>query len=115
MTKIKFKVLNKGWTLRMYAKGPYKDKNGTDSVALARYHSRKIDISPKGRDLETIVHELTHAFLYELCLGSMNNLTLEDQGEIFAELMAKRGRELLDLADYLFNQIQLACIDPPVE
>jgi hypothetical protein len=85
----------------------YVDKNGNDSVAITTFHKRRIDLSPYGRDLETIVHELVHAYLHELCLHSTNEMTADDVEEVFCELMAKRGRELLDLADSLYAKIHI--------
>jgi hypothetical protein len=104
-TQFRFEVLGKPWTLRLMKRRKYKDKNGKDSVAVTKAYKRQIDLSPFGRDLETIVHELVHAYLHELCIGSTNEITADDLEEVFAELMAKRGRELLDLADQLHARI----------
>jgi hypothetical protein len=111
-TQFRFQVLGKDWILRLMKRKRYDQKNGSDSVAITTMHKRRIDLGPDGRDLETIVHELVHAYLYELCLRSTNDLSVDDLEEIFAELMAKRGRELLDLADSLFSRIH-SPIDAP--
>lgn len=100
----KFKVLGKSWILRLYNRRKYSRKNGKDSVAITKFHVRRIDLSPKGVDLESITHELVHAYLYELCLHS-SNLRKRDLEEVFCELMAKRGMELLCLADQLYERI----------
>lgn len=110
MIKIKFKVLSKDWTLRLLKKKKYKGKYGNDSVAICNVNKRRIDLGTSGHDLETIVHELVHAFLGELCLNSAD-MDDENIEEIFAELMAKRGKELLALADDLHNQVALHNID----
>lgn len=104
MVKIPFKVLNKEWTLRLLAKKKYKKKNGDDSVALTRTHKRTIDLGPNGMDLETITHELWHAYLAECCTYTAD-LTIEAFEEICAELIAKRGLELVALAQDLFDQM----------
>ena len=102
---IRFEVLSKVWTLRVLKRKKYTRKNGNDSVAITHLNKRRIDLGPGGDDLETIIHELVHAYLTELCTKSalLDDVQLE---EIFAELMSKRGREMLDLADKLFAQVQ---------
>ncbi len=104
MTKIKFQILGKPWLLRVLKKRKYNKKNGADSVAITYINKRRIDLGPGGMDLETVIHELVHAYLAELCTKS-TELDDEQLEEIFAELMAKRGREMLDLADSLFAQV----------
>lgn len=104
MPVIDFQVLGKKWTLRPLDRKKYRRKYGNDSVAITNVNKRRIDLSPNGLDLETIVHELVHAFLGEICTHSAN-LDDESLEEIFAELLAKRGREILETGDYLFNLI----------
>ncbi len=105
MNSIKFEILGKHWLLRVLKKKKYNKKNGLDSVAITHINKRRIDLGPGGHDLETITHELVHAYLTEICTKSagLDDTQLE---EIFAELMAKRGREMLDLADKLYAQVQ---------
>lgn len=105
MIKIPFEILSKPWTLRLLKKKKYRSKHGDDSVAICHVNKRRIDLGPNGTDLDTIIHELVHGFIGELCFHSAD---LDDDAleEIFSELMAKRGRELLDLADALHNKIQ---------
>lgn len=102
---IKFKILGKSWQLRLLTKDHYKNKHGWDSVAITLMYKSKIDLSPKGLNTETIIHELVHAYMYELCTYSAD-LDVDAKEEIFAELMAKRGYELLKLADKLMLEIE---------
>lgn len=104
MYKINFEIMGKSWTLRVLKKKKYHKKNGTDSVAITYINKRRIDLGPDGVDLETIIHELTHAYLTEICTKSAL-LDDEQMEEIFAELMSKRGREMLDLADALHGEV----------
>ncbi len=104
MRKLKFEILGKKWTIRLLKKKKYKAKNGSDSVAITSVNGRRIDLGPKGRDIETITHELFHAYLGECCTHSAD-LDDDSMEEICAELMAKRGQELLDLADELLMRI----------
>ena len=104
-TQFRFEVLGKPWTLRLMKRKKYKDKHGIDSVALTTFHKRRIDLSPFGRDLETIVHELVHAYIYELCQPDPAGVTVDELEESYCELMAKHGRGLLNLADSLHARI----------
>lgn len=105
-------VLGKPWTLRVLSEKYFKKKNGNGAAAVTKVHKRRIELRPKFLDHETIVHELVHAYLYEMCLHSANEMSLNDLEEFFAELMAKRGRELLDKADRIQNDITIALQGP---
>lgn len=106
MVKIKFRVMGKKWSLKVPPSKRYKKKHGTDSVAMTMCYKRQIDLHPKGTDLETIVHELVHAYAGEMCLKSTNKIKKYDWEEIYAEMLAKRGREILSLAGRLHKAIQ---------
>lgn len=104
MKRVKFTIIDKKWSITSLSKKSYEKKHGDDSRAITIIEDRKIDLSPIGCDKETIIHELVHAYWYEICAHSAD---LEDDQaeEIFAELMSKFGRELLDLADKLQEEI----------
>lgn len=105
MIKFKFTILGKDWTLKLVKSKKYKKKHGSDSLAITLGWKREIAMHPKGADLETLTHELFHAYCREMCLGSTNEISQDDLEEIYAELLAKRGREILDLADNLWSQV----------
>jgi hypothetical protein len=104
-TQYQFEILGKPWTLRLMKRGKYKTKIGSDSVALTTFYKRRIDLSPFGRDLETIIHELTHAYLHEMCQPDPHSVQIDELEETYCELMAKRGKELIALAEHLFEMI----------
>jgi hypothetical protein len=106
MLTVKFNILNKEWKLKLLKNKKHKKKNGDDNVAITKYWKREISISIGGADLETIVHELVHAYRAEMCTGSMTEMSADDMEENCCEVFAKRGRELLDLADILFTQVE---------
>lgn len=97
---INFKVLTKPWRIRLLDKERYAKKHGTDSLAITHVQKRRIDLSPRGHDRDTIIHELVHAYLAELCVHSCD-LDDDNLEEIFAELLSRRGLEMLRLADRL--------------
>lgn len=94
---LKIKILGQSWRVRLLSKRKYRKKHGKDSIAITRMHKRIVDLSPQGIDFETVVHELVHCYSYELCVRS-TNMEPDDVEEFFAELIAKRGQELIDLA-----------------
>jgi hypothetical protein len=102
---IHFKVLKKDWCLRVYNARQYSRRFGSDSIAITYTHDRVVNISPFGRDFETIAHELVHAYMYDLCTASAD-LDVNALEEIFAELLSKRGYELLRLAKKLVKEIE---------
>lgn len=106
MGKLKFEVLGKEWQLKVLSAKKYVNKHGYDSLAVTLGWKRKIFVHGEGVDKETLIHELLHAYLHELCLKSTNHITPEDLEEIFCEFLSKWGRELLDLADSLLVMIE---------
>lgn len=106
MRKIAFNVMGKPWTLRLLSKSEFKKRHGSDgALAISNDLRKYIDLSPYGVDLETINHELVHAYVHELCLTSTNDLQFSDVEEIFAELISKRGEELLSLGKELSTKV----------
>ena len=103
-----FEVLGKQWTVRLLTDKYYRKKNGKDSCAITKVHKRRIELRPKYLDWETVAHELTHAYKYEMCLHSTISVGEDDWEEFVCELVAKRGREIVELSDKLHAQIQSA-------
>lgn len=86
-------------------KKSYRKHNEDDSLAITDVHKRRIDVSPKGFDRETIIHELIHAYIAEMCIHSCD-LDADNLEEFFAELFAKRAEEILEQADDLMCRIE---------
>lgn len=105
MIAVSFQVLGKEWLLRVLKKKKYAKKRGKDSVAITIAYKRRIDVHESGTDVETIIHELVHAYFHELCLDSCQEISVGDLEEIYAEMMSKFGREILNLADAIHLEI----------
>lgn len=58
-------------------------------------YKRRIVIHEKGCSLDTIKHELVHAYTSEMCISSCDDITQDDYEEFFAELFAKYGEDML--------------------
>lgn len=110
MIKVNFRVIKKPWTIQVVPKKDYRKKYGKDSCAVTIMHKRKIVLNQSlGADLETIIHELVHAYKSELCVYS-SNLDEAAKEEFYCELISKRGKELLDLGDQLYNTIKVKLV-----
>ena len=97
-------VIGRRWKLRVLTKRHYKKRNGAGSLGVTKGYKRRIDLHPLGVDLETIIHELYHAYMYELCASS-TNMDVDDLEEFNAELLAKYGKRLLGQADLIYARI----------
>jgi hypothetical protein len=108
--KIHFQVLGKDWKLNVLSKHKYFKRNGKNSLACT-WSDRVIDLSPRGVDIETIRHELVHAYQKEMCISSMDEISNADMEEWVAELMGRRGPELIALADEIHAKIRKALVE----
>jgi hypothetical protein len=105
-----FKVMGKKWTLKAMSKRDYREKYGKDSVAITDVNKRIIALSPKGTDLETILHEVWHAYQGEICIHSAD-LDEDSVEEIQAELFSKRGAEMQKLGAKLYSLVNAPIIE----
>jgi len=97
--------MGKNWRLRVLTKKKYIKKHDDASVAVTMVYKRRIDLSPLGRDLETILHELIHAYLAECCTHS-SDLDVDALEEIYCELFSKRGKEIQALGEKLHTAVK---------
>lgn len=102
-----FRILGKRWKIKKLGKKKYKKKYGRGSCAITIVYKRMIVLGPKGYDRETIVHELVHAYLSELCLHSAD-FDEDNLEEVFCELLAKFGNKLLSQAHDLHKRLNSA-------
>lgn len=104
--KVKFNILGREWTAAVLPDKAYQKKHRqSDSWGITDGDKREIDILPKGLVRVTMIHELVHAYMFEMAMSSVDfdNDNLE---EVFAELMAHRGEEILTLADTLLKRLK---------
>ena len=74
------------YTIKLMKKADYVIKFPS-SMAIMHRHDREITFRDDHVKLSTIIHEVTHAFINTLCLGSCNELSLEDFEEIICEML----------------------------
>lgn len=107
MAQLKFKLLGKTWRIRLLSKKRFDKIHGVNEAFAATWSNRVMDLGPSGRDIETIRHELVHAYQKEMCMTSVEEMTNKDMEEWIAELVGRRGPELLQLADQIYTMIQM--------
>jgi len=103
--KIRFKILGKVWILKLLPKKKFNDKYSARFLAVTEVDKRRIIAKLSGIDKETLVHELVHAYIGELCIHSMT-LDHDNFEEFMAELVSKRGKEILVLGKHLSTKAQ---------
>lgn len=97
------------WVLLFVPQAAYEARHGSDSDAITIADNRRIYISEEGASYQTLVHELVHAYLAELCVSTMTRLSKSDLEEIFCELMAKHGKQIIRLARQLERAYKKEC------
>ena len=98
-------MIGKPWTVRFYPKKKFAQKYpGTLGVCLG--WKRQIRLPLRGLKEETVAHELTHAMLHEMCVTSTDSLRREELEEVFCEMWAKFGVDMLMLADQIWTEYQ---------
>lgn len=102
-------VIIKGikYKVRILSKKAY-IKKYKDSYAHVNRDTREIIFRADHIKKTTVIHEVTHAFINTLCLGSCNDLTLEDFEEIVCEMLEVH---LIDI-NKMSNQILSFLKDP---
>lgn len=102
---IKKKILGSKWQIRFYTVKAYdkhKDTIASDLGCTVCYKKRiYISIRKKGL-LDTIIHEMVHAYLAMLCIKTAN-VDSDDLEEIFCEFMPKHGMDLLLSSQEVYN------------
>lgn len=97
------------WILLFMPQANYESRHGSDSQGVTTSDNRRIYISEEGASYETIVHELVHAYMAELCVSSTTRLTKNDLEEVYCELMSRHGKQLLRLARKLERVYKQEC------
>lgn len=84
------KVLNKKWKIIVRSDKVHNEQH-PNSHAVAVLEDRRIFVRRSSLDVETIRHEIVHAYTHELSLVEIGLDTEEQFEEFFAELFAKYG------------------------
>lgn len=95
-------VVNKKWKIIVRTDKVHNERF-PDCHAMAILDDRRIHIRRSSLNVITVLHELIHAYQYELSYYELQ-LDEEQQEEFFAELFAKYGKIMIQDAERLVSQ-----------
>lgn len=98
-------VLGNEWKLKTFSDEGYEKKHGAGTDAVTHLSKSYIHFRKKGLSIKVIIHELVHAYLVEMCTHSAM-LDEEQLEEVFADLMAGYGYEILTKAEKVFGRLK---------
>lgn len=99
----KFELLGKHvWTVHYLRKHEFVKRFGAETYGITECDDKAIYLTPSRLKMETVVHELIHAYLWELCAKTAD---LEDDQleEVMAEMFSKYGKQILRRADLIIE------------
>jgi hypothetical protein len=88
------KVLGHTWIIYFLPSRQFKKNFGADCLGVTLTEERQIHLRAKSLKLETVVHELVHAYVTELCLD-VTGLQAGQMEEAMCDLFARYGARLL--------------------
>lgn len=99
----KIQILTKKWCV-VVRSDKHHEKLYPETHAIAVLEDRKIHVRKSSVNLETLIHELVHAYQYEL---SFYELQLDDDQveEWYAELFAKYGETIIKEARAIVSSL----------
>jgi hypothetical protein len=102
---VRAKVLGHEWIIYFLSAKEFRRKYGGNTLGVAECDERQITLLSRGLKLETLVHELHHAYVGELCVD-VADLSGDQMEEVCADLMARYGARLLKQADDILAKYQ---------
>lgn len=108
--ELDFTILGKPWKIRVLTARSYVKTHGKGSLACTETLKREIDLHPDGMDRETVVHEIGHAYIAELGTSSAVMISIEALEEVFCEILAKFGFEILATSSEIYHKLNAASV-----
>ena len=96
---IKYKV-------KLLKKADYIKKYKDNSYAHVDREDREILFRDDKINKKYVIHEVTHAFINSLHLGSCNELTLDDFEEIICELMEDHIGDIQNISNMIYKHLK---------
>ena len=93
------------WKISVQSEKEYDKCHGNDSHGITHNEDRHIYIRYNAVNIETILHELGHAY-YTSCLTYTADLNIHDVEEIFCEILSVHTAEILKTARQLLNYMK---------
>lgn len=97
-------ILGHEWQIKLLPVSRFTKRFGKNTLGLTDTHRRTIFLPNGHANFEVMAHELTHAYLHELCVDSAD-LEAHQMEEICCDLMAKYGKRVLTQATLLMKAV----------
>jgi hypothetical protein len=101
---MKFKIKGVAWKLRVLPVDVYHKYHGKDSHGVTVFHDHRIDVEVGSLTLNTICHELGHAY-FSSCMTDSADLSSIATEEIFCEILGNHGTELINLGRRILRNL----------
>lgn len=102
---MKIPILGRHWKVTLVADEKFEAKFGADVAAVTLPTLREIIFCDGQVSLETVKHELVHAYYHDTCTSSAD-LTPDQVEEVFCDLFAIHGAAILKTAGVLYRELQ---------
>jgi hypothetical protein len=101
-------ILIKGikYKVKLLKKLDYIKKYKDTSYAHVDREDREILFRDDKINKKYVIHEVTHAFINSLHLGSCNDLTLDDFEEIICELMEDHITDIVSISNMIYKHLK---------
>jgi hypothetical protein len=101
---ITLKIFDRKWKVRVLDNDAFTKIHGNDAAGLTIFANKEIVINASDFTLETVKHELWHAYYASLCVSSAN-LDPAQVEEVSAELHAVYTDNMNTHAAYIYKQL----------
>lgn len=104
-SKVKFSVMGDVWFASVWDGDAYAKHFGSDSEAITMGEAKQVHFNIDDLSLATVRHELVHVYSEYLYINSAH-LNKDQTEEVYAELIANKGEEMMTLAKKLHRELK---------
>lgn len=94
------------WKISVQVDKEYDQDHGNDSDGITYASTNHMYIKRDAFNVETILHELGHAYYHSCLVYTTGGLDNDDVEEIFCEIIAIHGPQLVQQARNLYRQLK---------
>lgn len=93
------------YKVKLFSKVEFIKKHSDESLAM-HLCNRELHFREDHIQKNIVIHEVTHAFINTLCLGSCNNISLDDFEEIICELMEDHLMDINKVSNQILSYLK---------
>lgn len=102
---LKVSIKGLDYTVQLLDKNKFEKVHGKDLAYLDKT-KRQFCFRKDHVEKTTVIHEVTHAFINSLHLGSCNELTLEDFEEIICEMLEDHLLDISRISNQIYRHLR---------